>query len=314
MLMTWKYDAPDGVYKNHEMSAKLREQAIADAIFMQFVTPEPGYGKKKGESISITRISSIPATGSARLVEGQKIDETEVTLSVVAITVSEFGKAVPFSSLLEDLSSINIENSVQKELRRNMKLELDISAAEAFKTTPVKAIPNGQASIVFDTDGTPSTQATANLNFYHVEQIRDLMKTDLLIPEYEDGNYIGLVSTKAKRGIMNDPKFEVWNKYTTPEKKYNSEIGKLEGIRFIEVNHTQALSGALGLNGVLGEAVIFGDDAVAMAVAVEPELRAKVPTDFGRSKAVAWYGVLEFGLVWNSANAGEAKVIHVTSA
>jgi hypothetical protein len=38
-----------------------------------------------------------------------------------------------------------------------------------------------------------------------------------------------------------------------------------------------------------------------------------VPEDYGRSKGVAWYGIFEFGLIWDTGNAGEAKIIHVTS-
>lgn len=313
MQMTWTFDAPEGVFKNHEMSAKIREAAIADTLFLQFVTPEPGYGRKKGESISITRIGNIPIKGRGRLTEGQKITESEMSISTIAIKVEEFGVAVPFTNLMEDLGTLNFENQTQKQLKKNMALTLDVAAADAFKLTPVKVVANGVSSLNLSTNGTAGAQATANLNVYHVEQIRDLMKTQFLIPEYEGGDYIGLVSTKAKRGIMNDPKFEAWNKYTNEEKKFNSEIGRLENIRFVEVNHTDALSGSIGLGGVCGEAVFFGDDAVAMAVAVEPELRAKAAEDYGRDKGVAWYGILEFGLVWDSANAGEVKVLHLTS-
>lgn len=311
---TWTYDAPTGVYKNHAMSESLREASIADTLFMQFVDPEPGYGKKKGESITITRISNIESNVDGRLTESNEIPEDEFSLSTIAVTVSEWGRAVPYTSLADDLSELNLENAVQKKLKEQMKLILDKAAAAAFKTAKVKAIPDAVSSLTFDTDGTASTQATANLNIYHVEQIRDYMFTTLHVPTMEDGNYVGIVSTKAKRGIMNDPKFEEWHKYTSKEEKLNSEIGKLENIRFLECNHANALSGSKGLNGVLGEAIIFGQDAVAMAVAVDPELRAKIPEDYGRSKGVAWYGILDFGIIWDTANDGEARIVHVTSS
>jgi len=314
--MTWKFDAPSGVYKNSAMSADIRDAAIAKTIFMQFASPEQGYGKKSGESISVTRIGNIDPNVSGLLTEGQKISETEMSISTIAIPVLEWGQAVPFTNLIADLGAINFENSVQRKLRDQMSLIFDRVAAQAFKQTPIKAIPTGVSQLTLDTDGTPSFQATANLNIYHVEQIRDYMFSNLLVPEYdgEGGGYMAIVSTKAKRGIMNDPKFEEWNKYTTPEKKFNSEIGRIEGIRFIETNNSLALSQSLGLNGVLGEAIFFGDDAVAMAVAQEPELRVKRPEDYGRSQGVAWYGILNFGLVWPSANAGEGRVVHVTSS
>jgi hypothetical protein len=64
---------------------------------------------------------------------------------------------------------------------------------------------------------------------------------------------------------------------------------------------------------VLGEGVVFGEDGVVLAEAMTPELRAAIPGDFGRSKAVAWYGILEFGIVWDTGNAGEARIVHVSS-
>ncbi|NJM93946.1 MAG: hypothetical protein HC842_04125 [Cytophagales bacterium] len=51
-----------------------------------------------------------------------------------------------------------------------------------------------------------------------------------------------------------------------------------------------------------------------MAVAQDPELMMKIPEDYGRDKSVAWYGQFEFGIVWDTANAGEARVVRVTSA
>ena len=309
----WDFDAPAGVYRNHKLSSQLRKASIAETKFMQFVKPEPGYGKKKGESVTITRVSSLTEPTDARLTEGREIPQDDLTITTVAITVSEWGRSVPFSSFAQDLSAFDIKGTVQAALKDQMKLTMDKAAAAAFKACKIKAIPDGVSSLVFDTDGTPSTSATANINMYHVEQIRDYMFSTLLIPPYSGDDYIGLIATKGKRGIMNDPAWEPWQRYTTPEKKYNSEIGKIENIRFIEVNNANALSGAKGTGSVLGEAVIFGADAVAMAIVEDPELRAEQGKDFGRKFAIAWYGILEFGEIWDTANAGEAKIIHVTS-
>ena len=313
-MQTWQFDAPSGVYKNHDLSSKLRYGAIAECKFVQFCRPESGYGKKKGESITITRVSNLTVPTSGQLVENTRIPEDDMSLSTTAITVVEWGRSVPYTSLSEDLGMYNVENMIQKKLKDQMALVLDAAAATAFKGTLIAAIPNGVASIVFDTDGTTSTQATSNLNMYHVEQIRDYMYSTLLVPPYEGDDYVCLLSTKAKRGLISDPAWETWHKYTDPKSKYNSEIGRIENIRFVEVNNTASLSGSLGASSVLGEAVFFGADAVAMAVAEDPELRLAIPSDYGRSKGVAWYGVLQFGEVWRSANPGEGKIIHLHSS
>lgn len=313
--MSWTYDGPSGVFKNHTMSSDIRMAAIAQTKFMQFVFNEDGIGKKKGENVTITRIANISVPGDDSLVELERIPEDDFSLSTQAIPVAEHGRAVPYTSLLSDLSSFDVANAVQKQLRNQLALRLDYAAATAFKAGMIKAIPDGVASLVFDTDGTASTQATANLNQYHVEQIRDYMFTTLLMSPYSGGDFMAMASTKALRGIKRDPNWEKWKVYGDPEAKASGEIGRIEGIRFIEVNNTNALSGSLGLNGILGEAVFFGEDSVAMANVMEPELRAKESEDYGRSKGVAWYGIYGFGQVWgDSANPGEARVVHVTSA
>jgi N4-gp56 family major capsid protein len=155
--------------------------------------------------------------------------------------------------------------------------------------------------------------AASNLNTFHVESIRDYMYGTIRVPAYEGDDYICIMATTAKRGILSDPNWEVWHKYTDPEAKYNGEIGRYENIRFIETNNFNALSNGLGTGAVLGEAVFFGQDAVVMALVQDPELRAMIPRDYGRQKGVAWYGVAQWDVVWDTANAGEAKVVHVSS-
>jgi N4-gp56 family major capsid protein len=314
MAHSWTYDAPSGVYKNHAISSDLRVAAIAQAKFMQSVRPEPGYGRKKGESITISRVSNMAVPSDDELTEGVDIPEDEFSLSTKAITVKELGRAVPYNNLAEDLSEFNIANSIQRALRDQMKLSLDKRAAGSYKTAQVKFIPTSSTGGVFDTDGTASTVALSNLSVKHVEQIRDYMFTTLNIPALENDDYMCYASTKALRGLKSDPDWETWHKYTDPAAKYNGEVGRLENIRFVEINHTLALSGSLGSGGVLGEAVFFGDDSCSMAVALDPELRAEIPQGHGRRKSVAWYAILNFGIVWDTANAGEARIVHLTSA
>jgi N4-gp56 family major capsid protein len=197
-----------------------------------------------------------------------------------------------------------------------MALVMDAAAAAAMTNSDVKvkAIPDGASSIAFDTDGTASTQATVNLGVYHVERIRDYMFSDLAVPTYAGDDYMCVISTKAKRNLVRDDDWEKWHQYTNPSVKFNSEIGRIENIRFVESGNQNALADDLGASGVLGEAIFFGEDFCSMAVAQDPELRVEIPQDFGRKQAVAWYGILEFGIPWDTANSGEARGVHLTSS
>jgi len=311
---SWTYDAPAGVFKNHAMSADIRFAAIAQTKFVQFTNAAGGLGKNKGESVTITRVSNLAVPSDDSLVELEVIPEDEFALSTQSITVTERGRAVPYSSLDKDLSALDIENAIQKKLRDQLALRMDKLAADAFKRGRLKVVADGATSLNVATNGTAGAQASVNLNMYHVETIRDLMFSTYNIAPYMDGDYVALASTKACRGIKRDTNWEKWHQYTDNEAKFKGEIGRIEGVRFIEINNTASLNNAIGAAGVCGEAVFFGDDPVAMATVIDPELRAKESGDYGRSKGVAWYGIYGFDQIWyDSANPGEARVIHLTS-
>lgn len=313
---SWVNDGPSGVYKNHDLSSKLRMASIKEAKFMQFVKPEEGYGKKKGESVTITRVSNVSVPTSDVLDELNRVPEDTLSLSTQSISVSERGRAIPYTKLSVDLAHFDLANAIQKKLKDQLKLRMDIAASAAFKLGKILAVPTGIAETTFETDGAVSNAAASNLNMYHVESIRDYMFSTLNIAPYMDDDYVCIMITQAKRGLMRDPAWVDWKKYTDPSAKFNGEIGRIENIRFVETNHTSALSSSLGTGSVLGEAVFFGEDPVSMAVAEDPHLIAEenVGSDFGRSKSVAWYGIYGFGQIWSdSANAGEARVVYMTS-
>lgn len=308
---TWTFDAPSGTYKSHALSQRLWEAAVENSVFMDHVMPVDGFGRNSGETVTLTRVRNITEPESAELDEAVRIPEDEFELSVQTITVRELGRAVPFTNLANDLSNFDLTNPIQRKLRDQMRLVLDTMAATAFKQAQIKYVPDGATSNDIATNGTPGAAATSNMNVWHVEEIRDYMFDTLHVPPLGD-DYVGIFRTLGLRGIKRDDAWEEWHKYTDPQVKFNGEVGRIEGVRFIETNHARAL-GKVGSGSVLGEGFVFGEDSVAMAEAMTPELRAAIPGDFGRSRAVAWYGILEFGIIWDTGNAGEARILHVTS-
>jgi N4-gp56 family major capsid protein len=309
---SWTFDAPSGTFKSHEMSEALYTVAIEDSVFMDHVKPVPEFGRKMGETITLKRVSAVSEPTSADLVEGIRIPEDILTVTTRAITVGEIGRSVPYTSLAEDLSALDLENSIQSELKRQMTLVLDTKSATAFKNAKVKYAITGPTSNNIATNGTFGATSTDNMNVYHAEEIRDYMYDTLQVPELDGGDYVGIFRTLGIRGLKRDPDWEEWHKYTDPAAKFNSEVGRMERIRFIETNHNKAL-GKVGSGSVLGEGVVFGADAVAMIEALTPELRAALPGDFGREKSVAWYGVVAMDTIWDTGNAGQARIVHVGS-
>lgn len=314
--MSWTFDVPNGVAKNNDLSEEYFKQAIAKTRFFEHVSIKPAFGKKKGESVTIPLVPALAEPSSAQLSENSNIPELPFNYKTQVVVVREFGQSVPYSGLLEELDHYDPEEWISGRLVDQQKLVLDASAATAFKQAAIVMTPTGSASVTTATNGSPGATATANLNFFLIESARDYLVGTLLAPGVKDEtDYICISNTFGLRGIKRDPLFIGWAAYKDPERKWNGEVGMIEDMTFVESNHATALTSTWTLAGanVLGEAVIFGREAVAFAEAVTPELRAGIPTDLGRQRLIGWYGVYGFQLLWTSALAGEAKVIHVAS-
>lgn len=306
--MAWEWDAPTGVYRNHTLSSKIRRAAVAQAQFMRFLRAEPGYGKGKGAGVSITRIFSLPRAG--KVSETDRLPSGRPNIDTKTIYPDEWGYKIEMTEFEKNLTHFDLTNQFQLALKDQMRLTMDEMAATSFKATPYKYIPQASGG-VFDTDGTPSTAADTNLSVAALRDIHDVLQGELKCPRYANGKYVGILSTRAARGIKNDPEYKDWFAPSTSEPFVTGRLKDVEEFMLIETNHYDALANAVGTNGVCGEAVFFGMDASALATVEEPELRAGLPEDLGRFREIGWVGTLGADTVWDIA--AHARCVHVTS-
>lgn len=307
--MAWVWDAPSGVYKNHALSKNIRKQAIADTQFMKFVKPEPGYGKGRGENITITRVLKLPLANTVS--EQDRLPSGRPAIQTKSLTVHEWGFKLEMTEFEKNLTHFDITNTYQKLLRDQISLTMDKMVADALKTTLYKFIPVTTGG-VFDTDGTPNTEADRNLNIDDLRQIHDRLRGTLKVPFFRGGRYVGILSTKAARGLKNDSEYKDWLAPTSSDPMRSGKLADVEGFSLFETNATDSLVENLGASSILGEAVFFGDDAGFLAIISNPELRAGIPEDLGRFRQTGWVGTLEAGLTWETA--ALSRVIHVTSS
>lgn len=316
---TWTYDAASGVYKNHALSGALLKLAALKFKFVPFTKKITNYGRGMGETITLPYYKQASEPTSAELEEQTRIPIDQLTMGSYSITIKEWGRGVEFTSLAQDLSALSPDDGAQKVLKDQMNLCMDSAAAAAFTgpNTKIAFIPTSLTGGTWDTDGTPSTPATVNLTKDHLGVIRDYLANTIHAPFYDTEWYIGMFATKALRGLKNDRVIQAFNMYLQKgELIYRGEIGMVEQIRLMEVNHENALSDGVGTGSVLGEGVVFGEDAVGRIEIDFPHLRADMnyKSDFGRKRAVAWYGTVAFDVLFQSATDREARIIKVTSA
>jgi len=306
--MSWQWDAPTGTYKNFALSKNIRREAMEDTVFMRFLRPEPGYGKNRGESITITRIRQLPLAGKVSEVE--RLPSGRPDIETKSVTPNLWGFKIPVTEVEKRLTHFNIMEPMQAALRDQMALTMDWMGATAFKATPVKFIPSTTGGS-FDTDGTPTGTADANLSVADLRTIHDYMRQTLKIPKYRNGNYVGILSTRCARGIKNDSDYKDWQAPTTSSPFITGMLKDVEGFTLIETNHASALADLAGSSTVCGEAVFFGADPAFLATVMDPELRMGLPEELGTQQEVGWVAHLEAGLTWDTAST--ARVIEVTS-
>jgi len=307
--MAWVWDAPTGTFKDHALSKNIRREAISDVQFMKFMRPEPGFGKHKGEAITITRILKLPLAG--RVSETDRLPSGRPAIQTKQVTVSQWGFKIPMTEFEQNLAHFNMMNPFQAALRDQMSLTMDVMGADALKTTPYKYIPTA-AGGTFDTDGTPSTLSDKNMGISDLRKLWDELHGVLKVPRFRNGKYVLLLSTRAARGIKNDPEYKDWLAPTISEPLISGRLRDVEGFALFESNHTDALADLTGASTTTGEAVAFGADAGFTVVVQNPELRAGIPEELGTFREVGWVGTLEAGLTWEVA--AQARVIHVTSS
>lgn len=318
-MFSWDFDAPTGTFKNQLLSDALYENALENSVAMPYVDVEEDFGKNKGESKTFTRFTHISEPSSAELSELLPIPEVQFSMATLAITVKEYGVAVPYTGKLEMLSKYNIENAVQRTLMEQKRLVLDSLALTAFKNTNVKYVPTSATAGNITYNSTASGTAVADLSYFHIEDIGQNMYDDLRIPYFDDEMYIFITRMKTATTVRRDSQFISWHQYANPQVKAKGEVGVIERFKFVETNH--AAAGALpnvGANN-FGSGVVLGRDAATMLEAETPHLRAALPAGHGRFKSIAWYGLFGFGNVYTGATTqatsrGVSRAIHVTSA
>lgn len=310
----WSANTLGGFFASPKLSKDIRHVAQPLQKFRQFTKTEQGYAKKSGESMLIDVVSNVADAGG-EIQENEKVPETKVTISQVTVTAREYGQKIPWTGKLEDFSEISLENHLSIALRDSMGKTLDNAAAAQFVATPLSVTPTGTTSSKTQTWGTtagtaPGT-ATRDLSWEDCIEINARLKQVWKAPTWDGENFIGITNAYGSAVVQKDPDWKDAKKYADPAGLFVGEIGKTPGIRWIE--ETNYLSNYLGATTYRGAGVVFGRDAVAQIVAVAEELRADPPTDLGRSKAIGWYALLGFKLVWSTASVGEARAMYITS-
>lgn len=302
-----------GGYMYSDNLSKVLRMAVQPLVkFRQFADVKDAaiQQKKKGDAFHWNVYSDV-ATQGTTLVETTTMPETNFTVTQGTMTITEAGNSVPYTGKLDDLSEQPVKEVISKVLKNDAKKAFDILAHAQFNLTPLRVVPTGGTStnaITLTTNGTATATNNVALTKDHVKAIVDTMK-ERNIPPYMADDYMSLAWPSTFRRLKND--LESVHQYVDAgfQMILNGEIGRYESVRFVEQTNIAKMAFT---NGQSNWAYFFGNDTVAEGVVVPEEMRGKIPTDYGRSRGVAWYYMGGFGLVQTAA--AQARILKWDSA
>lgn len=331
----WLTNTLGGFMYSDKLSRELR-MAVQPAVkFRQFCdgkdatksrNPE-GNMLGKGDTFHWNVYSDVTSQGGT-LVETSTMPETNFTIAQGTLTVTEYGNSVPYTGKLDDLSEQPVREIIHKVLKNDVKKAFDIDAHAQFNTTPLRVVPAASGTstnaVTLTTNGTATGTNNVAFGKGHSKAIVDLMK-ERNIPPYVADDFIGLAWPTSLRQLKDD--LEEIHKYTEQGFSliHNGEIGRYENVRYCEQTHipkggaadSTTWAPATGTadawdNGKSDWVFIFGEDTVAEGIVIPEEMRGKIPSDFGRSKGIAWYALEGFGLTQTQAD--QARIVKWDSA
>lgn len=299
---------------------------------LQFADVKDAFGKVTRAGQTFTwDVVPMMGRGDRSLTETNTIPQGNHTVVQGTLTMNERGYSVPYTELLENLSQFAVRQPIMKVLKYDAMVDLDALVWQQFNKTPLRAAATATGdAITLTTNSTATLTVSQGISTTNLKSIVDTMK-GRNIPYYTDRDYYAIARPLALRKLKDQ--LESIYQYTTDglEMIMNGEIGRYSDTRFVE--QTAIPSGGAADSttfnpftdtsdpwnvgtGSNGDWVfVFGADTVCEAVHTPEEIRAKIPDDYGRSKGIAWYALLGYGITHNdSSNVAQARIVKFDSA
>ena len=315
----WETNTTGGFMYSGELSDVLRNALQPMTRYLQHCDADDftDKGLHAGDAFQWNVYSDVGTQGG-RIAENQRMPETGFTIAQKSGTIYEFGNSVPYSGRLDDASRHPVKQIIQKALKNDCVKSFENEAHAQFALTPKKAIGTGtgaSAGVTFEEvvgGGAPTATSASGIVMEnpHVKLISDHMKEND-IPVWSDGNYRSIARPSHMRAFKDD--LETLHQHVDEgfSRLLNGEVGRhWEGIRFFEQTHIAKK--VWGTNAAGDESFFFGEDTVIEAIVCPPEMRGKLPGDYGRDKGVAWYAEEGFALVHDVA--ADARILQWSSS
>ncbi len=212
------------------------EPALVYDRFAQKVNIPRGQGK----TIQFRKYNPLP-TLTQSIVEGVTPTGQRIDMNTVNATVAQYGGYVEFSDFLLMSAIDNNLCMATKLLGAQAGRTLDAITREVVCGGTNVQYADGQVSARHLLSG--NNENPADNCYLTVSAIRRAVRfLKNQNAEKINGSYIAIIHPDCAYDLMNDPNWKFPHQYANPENIYEGEIGKIEGVRFIESTEAKVFS------------------------------------------------------------------------
>ena len=234
----------------------LIDMAEPNLVHDQFGQKHP-IPKNGGKIIEFRKYDSLPKALTP-LTEGVTPNGQKLSMSVITSNVQQYGGYI-------ELSDILLLTAIDNNLVQATKL-LGSQAGRTLDTI-TREVLNGGTNVqyaegqVAARNSLVGGQASGN-HYLTVDAVRRAVRfLKVMNAPKINGNYVGIIHPDVSYDLMSDPKWVNVKTYSDPDGIYEGEIGKIEGVRFVETSEAKVFEGA-GASGVdVYSTLILGADA-----------------------------------------------------
>lgn len=221
-------------------SMRLINLAEPELIHDQFAQKHP-IPKNSGKTIEFRKYDSL-AKALVPLTEGVTPAGQKMSMGVIRATVKQYGGYIELSDILELTA---IDNNLVQATR--------LLASQAGRTsdTITREVLAGGTNVVYaggvkDRSELVGGDATeANNKYLSVDDIRKAVRTlKVMNAQKINGYFAGIIHPDTAYDLMSDKKWVDVKTYSDPDGIYEGEIGKIEGVRFVETTEAKIFHAA----------------------------------------------------------------------
>lgn len=193
--------------------------------------------KNGGKTIEFRKYSSL-AKALTPLTEGVTPDGQKLTMSVVTATVAQYGGFIELSDVLLLTAIDNNLMQATAALASQAGRTLDTITREVLCGGTNVQYAEGQVSARASLCGGSATES--DNHYLTVEAVRKAVRTlKVMNTPRINGGFVGIIHPDCAHDLMSDPKWVNVKTYSDPDGIYEGEIGKIEGVRFVETSEAK---------------------------------------------------------------------------